>query len=123
MTLASSIETDAQSLFVETDDFAESVTYHPHQFHGETARADRTINAQVIRQPLAVFSEDGSASALRVYEIHVANDSTLGISAEELDTGGDAITFPPDAGSSTTERKQITRLIDQDAGMLVLECR
>jgi hypothetical protein len=121
MTLRDSITADAAAVFCNTDDFAESVTYVPHRFYGQEARASRTINAVVLREQITVIGEDGDTVS-PIWQIHVANSSTLGISSSELDLGGDAITFPPRDGK-TDERRQITQLILQDHGMLVLECR
>jgi len=121
MTLKSQLATDAISVFCNTDDFGESVTYHPHQYYNETARAARTIQAVVIRESITVLSEDGDVVA-PVWEVHVANDNVTGISSDELDIGGDQIAFPPREGE-TAERRTITRLMNHDVGMLVLECR
>ena len=121
MTLRDTIETDAEVVFCNANDFAEAVTYYPHRFYGESLRASRSIVAVVFREQIAVLSEDVQTVA-PVYEVHVANDSTTGISSEELDTGGDQIGFPPRDGK-TAERKTITHLVTQDNGMLVLECR
>ena len=119
MTLRDQIAADGESLFIETNDFAEAVTYHPYNFHGETTRADRSISAVVIRDEAGV---DDNGNILFVYEVHVANDVTLGITSDELDLGGDALSFPPRDGEAA-ERFNIARILSQDHGMLVLECR
>lgn len=121
MTLRAAIATDAYTVFTSTDEFAEAITYYPHQYYGESARASRSINAVVFREAIQVFAEDGD-TVLPVWQIHVANDSTYGISSDELDLGGDQLEFPPRDGK-TAEKKTITRLLTQDHGMLVLECR
>jgi len=121
MTLADQIESDATLVFTSTSDFAESVTYHPHQDFGEAEPTDRSINAIVIRDQIATLSED-QASVAPVFRVYVANDSTDGISSSELNLGGDQITLPPRDGKSA-ERRSITQLLQQDPGMLVLECR
>lgn len=121
MSLRDLIESDASSVFCNTDDFAESITYVPKLYAEGDARANRTIKAVVVRQQLQVISEDVETVA-PVFEVHVANSSTLGISSDELDLGGDALTFPPRIGETTATRT-ITQLLDHDEGMLVLECR
>lgn len=121
MTLRSQIEADVSAVFLNTNDFAETVTYHPHAYYGATARAARSISAVVIREQIRVVSENGD-TVLPVYEVHVENDSVTGISSDELDLGGDQIALPPRDGK-TAERKTITQLLTQDHGMLVLECR
>lgn len=121
MTLANSISADATTVFLQTDDFAEQVTYIPYRYFGEDAVANRTINAVVIRRGIEVLAEDGVTVA-PVWEVHVANDSTTGISSDELDLGGDKIQLPP-RDNETAEARSITQLLTQDAGMLVLELR
>lgn len=120
MTLRQAIIDDAEAVFTSTDDFAEVVTYKPHRFYGEALRADREINAVVIRNQITVITEDGDTVAAQ-WEVHVINDSTTGISSEELDLGGDMIELPPRDGKDA-EARSITRLISQDLGMLVVEC-
>ena len=121
MSLRDLMESDAASVFCSTDDFAESITYVPKLFADGDARPNRTIKAVVIRQQLQVISEDVETVA-PVFEVHVVNSSTLGISSDELDLGGDALTFPPRVGEAAATRT-ITQLLDHDDGMLVLECR
>jgi len=121
MTLHDAITSDATGVFLNSDDFAETVTYHPHRFYGDALRADRSIKAVVHREQTTAFAED-VVTNLPVFYVHVANNSTTGISSDELDTGGDQISFPPRDGETAVE-KTITQLITQDHGMLVLECR
>jgi hypothetical protein len=121
MTLREQIEADAITVFLNTGEFAELVTYYPHRFYGESAREPRSISAIVVREQIEVLSEDVITNAPS-FEVHVANSSTLGISSDEIDTGGDQIEFPPRDGK-TAERRTITRLVTQDNGMLILECR
>lgn len=121
MTLANSIITDAANVFTSTSDFAETVTYYPHQYFGEAAKDSRSISAVVFRNPVQVFQEDGNV-VLAEYEIHVANSSTVGIASDEIDTGGDQIEFPPMDGKAA-EKRSIIKVLTQDPGMLVLACR
>jgi hypothetical protein len=121
MSLRDAIADDAMTVFLNTGEFAELVTYHPHRFYGESERSPRVISAIVIREQVELLSEDVVTNA-PMFEIHVANSSTLGISSEEIDTGGDQIEFPPRDGKPP-ERRSITRLTGQDNGMLILECR
>jgi hypothetical protein len=121
MSLRDAIAADAATVFCNVSDFAESVVYHPYRFVTDTQRAARTINAVVIREQVATYQNDVE-TVLPVFEVHVANDAVLGISSEELDTGGDQIEFPARDGQAA-ERRTITRLTTQDHGMLVLECR
>ena len=121
MTLRAMIEADAATVFCSVNDFAEAVTYYPHRFYGAALRSPRAINAVVFREQIASLTEDVE-TVLPVYEVHVANDSVTGISSNEIDTGGDQIELPSRDGK-TAEKKTITRIVTQDHGMLVLECR
>jgi len=121
MTLRESIPTDALAVFCNSDDFAEVVTYYPHRFFGEELRPSRSIKAVVIRESIQLLSEDVVTNAPS-FEVHVANDAINGISSDEIDTGGDQIELSPRDGK-TAERRAITRVVTQDHGMLVLECR
>ena len=121
MTLHDMIAADAVTVFTSADDFAEVVTYNPHRHYGEAARASRSINAVVFLEQIQVLTQDGDTVA-PVWQIHVANHATLGITSEELDLGGDQLEFPPRDGKPA-ETRTITQLIGQDHGMLILECR
>jgi len=55
-------------------------------------------------------------------EISVVNNSTTGISSSELDTGGDKVTIPKRIGETAANRR-ITKIIEQDEGILTLEVR
>ena len=111
MTLRSTISTDAYTVFTSTDDFAEAVTYLPR------SGAAREINAVVIRQSL---QEETDGIVMPVFEVHVANDTTYGISGEELNVGLDQIMLPIRDGEDSVT-KTIVHVITQDHGMLVLQ--
>lgn len=115
------IEADAISIFTSVNDFAEVVTYYPRQRFGEAAPIPRSINAVVIREQIQTIGEDGDTVS-PLWQVHVANSVTYGISSTELDLGGDQIALPPRDGKAA-ERRTITQLTIQDHGMLVLECR
>ncbi len=121
MTLADSIKNDGSLVFISTNDFAESVTYKPHNFPGKPVRSDRTINAIVIRQAVAVLGEDGDV-VVDSFEVHVANNATKGIASDEVDTGGDRLSFASKDGIAASDHS-VLRVITRDTGMLVLECR
>ena len=75
-----------------------------------------------MREQITAFDSAGGQVNLPSFEVHVANNSTSGISSSELNTGGDEIAFPPRDGKTAT-RKSVLQLVTQDHGMLVLECR
>lgn len=121
MSLKDTMREDASSVFCQLDDFAENVTYRPHRFFGEEARPDRTIRAVVIRESETVLSEDGD-TIVPVWAVHVVNSETLGIASEELDTGRDEILLPP-RDNQTPEARTIVRIVEQDQGMITLQCQ
>lgn len=120
MTLKSSIKSDAGTVFLRSDDFAETVTYYPHVGFGET-ETSREIKAIVIRNQIETSSADGGDVVIPVFEVYVKNDSTLGISSSELDTGGDKILIATRIGG-TAKKRSIVYLVDQDEGMIQLQC-
>lgn len=115
MTLHDMIRSDSVNVFCNSDDFAESVVYYKRN------GLSRTINVVVMREAFAINPEDGD-TITPVFEIQVANDPTNGIASDELNIGGDMISFAVRVGRHA-ERRSITRLIQHDEGMLVLECR
>ena len=121
MTLRDQLETDATTVFLSSNDFAETVTYYPHNFAGQVARSSRSILAVVVRTTPVVFDQDGE-HAIPTFEVHVANSSTSGISSDEIDVGRDQIGMAVREGV-TAKRRTITRMQEHDNGMLVLECR
>ncbi len=113
MSLRDSIQTDA-AIFVRSTEFGESVIYRPRQ------KSERTISATVFRQ-VAESIEDENRSSV-VFEVHVINSTTTGISSEELDLGGDAIDLADRTGK-TARPRAIVQILDSDEGMLILQCR
>ena len=123
MTLRDTIEADATAVFLNTGEFAESVTYKPRiKPTGDTRSSTRSISAVVFREQMTTIDEDGGETIAPRFLVHVANDSTDGINSDELDLGGDKITFPVRDGLTASDRT-VTRLVTIDNGMLVLECR
>ena len=121
MTLRESIVSDAGKVILRPDDFAETVTYYPHVGYGGTATS-REIKAIVIREQIQTSGADGGIVVVPVFEVHVANDSVTGISATELDTGGDKIELAMRIGGEATKRS-IIYLNEHDDGMLQLQCQ
>lgn len=115
MTLHDMIQSDAATVFCNANDFAEPATYYT--WHGSA----REIMVVIERDPLAVFGPDGD-DVLPSFAVKVVNSNTLGISSDELNLGGDAIEFAVRVGKPKS-RRSITRLIEHDEGMMVVECR
>ncbi len=114
MTLHDTIQADAVTVFCNASDFAESVEYI------KSSGQVRSIDAVVIREALAQLQE--SDAVIPLFEVHVANDATSGITAAELNLGGDSLRFAVRVGGKVTSRT-IHKLLGHDEGMLILECR
>lgn len=114
MSLHDMIQADAQAVFCNLSDFAETATYHPR---GGTSRPVRVV---IDRDALAIFPEDGD-SATPVSEVRVSTTGTYGITSDELDIGGDMLEFEYRIGRGK-QRRSITRILGHDEGMLVLQC-
>lgn len=116
MTLKDMIADDAANVFINADEFAESVAYR-----ALGAQSDRTINAQVFRLGNAGSDESGGV-VTPFFEVHVANSATVGISSTEINLGGDVIKLAIRPGESNLSRR-IMAIVEQDEGMLVLQCQ
>lgn len=121
MTLREQIETDVSEVLLNTDEFAETVVYHPSRYYEEEASQDRSIAALVTREEVESFADQGAIVA-PVWRVRVANSSTIGISSDEIDVGADSISFPPRVGQDA-ERKRVVRLVSHTRWTLILECR
>lgn len=115
MTLKQMMQDDAGSVFLNTDEFAETVAYG-----AVGAISRRSIKAVVFREAIAGTEESGGV-VTPVFEVHVANNSTTGISSTEINLGGDVIDFPVRDGLASSTRR-IVAITTQDEAMLVLQC-
>jgi hypothetical protein len=148
MTLRDAIEADSLKVFLNLGEFAETVAYHPHKSvvledrvllledgsnllledggklitrSVKVVRPPRTIRAVVFREDLVTLGEDDGQTVVPQFTVHVKNDSAEGISSAEIDLGADQLEFPRRDGKPP-EKRSILRMIDQDHGMLVLQC-
>lgn len=120
MTARDNILADAKLVLGDTDEFAEDMTYHPHQDFGQSAPSDRAITGIVIRNEISNYDADDEQ--LKVFEVYVANTTDGGISSEEINLGGDQLSFPDRDGKSIV-RRTIHDITSQDHAGLVLLCR
>lgn len=75
----------------------------------------RSINGIVIRDRVRILAEAGDVPANQ-FIVRVLNDSTSGISSEEINDGGDEIEIPLSVGESA-KRLQIVRVLNDNAGL------
>lgn len=113
MTLRESIANDAVSVFLSADEFAEAVVYSPRN------GGSRTILAIVDREPPALMDDAGNMLALS-FMLYVANSQTEGITAQEIDVGGDEILVAARVNDVQKKTCTILRVMDNDNGMLQL---
>lgn len=116
MTLKDQMLTDATAVFLNEDEFAESIVYRP--FNG----TPRTISALVTRNPPADLNGVPYAQGTFVMIVEVANSETTGIALSELNTGKDFADIAEKYGG-TAKQRTIVKLVDQDSAMLALEVR
>ena len=113
MTLKDMMAADVDSVFLNTDEFAEVVSYYPRY-----SLAPRVISAVVFRMEMTPQDESGGANT-PMFEVHVGNNSN-GILSTSIDLGGDMIAIPARPGMDAVKRR-ITSVDIQD-DMLVLTC-
>ena len=82
---------------------------------------ERQITALVNRQPVDDLGDMPKGTAPRL-TINVRNDATYGISSSEIDLGRDKVSVPVRIGEAAQERK-LSKILSQDAGMMVVELR
>lgn len=116
MTLRESIASDAVSVFLSSDEFAETVVYNPH------GGGSRTILAIVDREPPSIMDDAGNVVGLS-FMVYVANNATSGIAATEIDTGGDRLQVSAMTGQLPRRTCSILKVMDNDTGMLQLAVR
>lgn len=116
MTLRESIASDAVSVFLSADEFAETVVYIPR------GGGSRTILAIVEREPPSLLDSLGNVIALS-YMIYVANSQTTGISSSEVDTGGDVIRLKGRENENALKECSVVKVMNHDNGMVQLALR
>src|SRR4051794_19966417 len=104
---------DDAANFTDPELFGEQVIYKPRD------GASRPINAIVDRQPPERMTPDGEVFMPKI-EIEVANNSTSGISAAEMNNGGDKVTVALRKGGIVKDFLIRGEPIQQDAGMIRL---
>jgi len=82
---------------------------------------ERQISALVNRQPAEGLGDMPEGTAPRL-TINVRNDAAYGIYSSEIDLGRDKVSVPVRLGEAAQERK-LSKILSQDAGMMVLELR
>lgn len=90
MSFQDQVALDMANVFLNTDEFAESIVYTTK------AGVASTIPAVVDRQRINIRPEDQGRSLHKEAEITIQNDADNGVTT--VDTRGDKVTFAPRAG-------------------------
>lgn len=115
MTLSDDIKTDFATIFGNTDDFAETITYH---FRGGGSRPIAVI---VTRESVSFY--EGDKNTTWSFTIEADNNCTTGVTASEMDTGGDEVELLLKKGDSVPVRRPVIKLLTQDEGALSFAVR
>jgi hypothetical protein len=116
MSLAENIVSDANKVFLNPSEFAESVTVL------EPGESPRPIAAIVIRRPAGEIAPGWRIGQTTFkFRVRVCNDPVLGIDPPAMDRGTWQLGIATKVGG-TVENRQIVATLDQDAGMTLLAC-
>jgi len=105
--------------------WGEDIHYVPDaEATSTTAGLGRAIKAVVDRNPAVVLGESGRElkGVLLVYVANAATGDYPGILGSELNCGRDVLVLEKVIGDPAS-RVRISRVVNQDVGMLALECR
>lgn len=108
MTFKTQLSEDGKNLFLNTDEFAESIIYTPN------GGSPKVIKALVVRERLQADGPDQGRVLNRQAEIYVANDAVQGIAS--VDKGNDTVSFPVFVEGSAVSWK-VVEVLGKDEGM------
>jgi hypothetical protein len=108
MTLKSQIAQDAVNAFLNTNEFAEEITYTPK------GGAPKIIKAVIIRKRLDPAYEDTGRVLINQGEVFVANDAVSGVAS--INKGGDIVSFAETIGG-TAINWIVADILDHDEGL------
>lgn len=114
MTLKSQMLTDASSVFLNSDEFAENIQYQPY------GGSVRNIRAIIVNEGKEPRGEDVSRTFEEVMEIFVSKDSTQGVGTV---TAGYDIVWLPASVPGRTNRYYVSAIKSVDTGMWHLELK
>lgn len=109
MTLKSQIVTDAKTVFLNNDEFSETVSYTPD---GSSAKS---IKAIVMRPQIDVLDQDRGVVLANQVQLYISTDATEGVAAVKKSLDKVALKLLLSDAAATTFR--ITDVIGHDEGM------
>jgi len=102
-------------VFLNSDEFAESVIYEPH------GAAPKTIKAVINRGPFVDSIRLGQhAFNAKVVDLQIANDATLGVTNPKA--GIDYVQLKVKLSDLENTRLVVTQILESDEGFYRLEC-
>jgi hypothetical protein len=107
MSFRDRLSEDSINTFLNTGEFAESITYTP------SVGSPKVIKAIIVREGLEPSSENSSRSLRKQAEVYIANDETNGVVS--IDKKDDRITFDDVEGEPKEAR--INEILGKDDGM------
>src|SRR3989338_1491513 len=108
MTFKTQHSEDGKNLFLNTDEFAESITYTPN------GGSPKAVKALVVRERLQADGPDQGRVLNRQAEVYVANDATEGVIS--VDKGNDTVSFPVFVEGSAVSWR-VVEVLGKDEGM------
>jgi len=106
--LKTKMQDDAATVFLNTDEFSEPVTYTPHN------GSAKTINAVIVREQLQPGQEDAGRILRDQYEIYISTDADDGVAV--VTKGKDTVQFPKIPGG-TDSTWVVLDILGADDGM------
>lgn len=107
MTLKTQLSIDTVKIYLNSDEFAESITYTPE------GGGPKSIKAVIVRERLDPGSENVSRSLRNQAEVYIANDETAGITS--IDKKDDRVTLNDIEGNPKEAR--INEILHKDEGI------
>jgi len=104
---------DMKNVILNTNEFAEAITYVPK------AGDEKTINAIVERDLLAPIGSGGADTRHKIIEILIANDATKGVTSVNLN--GDYVKVAEYVGHPV-ERYRIIEIVEVNSASWALRC-
>ena len=116
MGLRDDIKADAVSIFANTDEFAEEITYFFR------AGGSRTFNAVIDRDPPTVYGPGGQV-VLPEFTLEFPVSDTDGVEPADIDTGGDYVELLSEFGAGSVAQHTVLVIMRQDLGMVQIACK
>jgi len=109
MTLRQTIIDDVSAIFLNLDDFAETIIYH------RRGGGSKMIKVIIDWDGYSFFDPAGNV-VMATGRFIMDNACETGVQAADVDTGGDEISVIQENGQVAAERRTVLKIIHQDLG-------